>query len=84
VDPFRRTAPSLRSSRPCPRGGLHSRVHDSASGLWAGDLVKDPVRRKPLVLPADYWLDGFDIYGPDIVASIAEPTEQTNVYLISP
>ncbi|HSQ22225.1 MAG TPA: hypothetical protein VLQ52_05500, partial [Coriobacteriia bacterium] len=59
-------------------------AYDSASGLWAGDLVKDPVRWKPLVLPEGYGLDDFDIYGPDIVASIGGSEEQMNVYLISP
>ncbi|PKQ19871.1 MAG: hypothetical protein CVT66_08065 [Actinobacteria bacterium HGW-Actinobacteria-6] len=59
-------------------------AYDSASGLWAGDLMKDPVRWKPLLLPDDYMFDDYDVYGSDIVASIAEPTEQVNIYLIRP
>lgn len=59
-------------------------AYDSASGLWAGDLLKDPVRWKPLVLPEGYLFDDFDVYGPDIVGSIALPTEELNIYLIRP
>lgn len=59
-------------------------AYDSGSGLWAGDLVKDPVRWKPLVLPAGHMFDDFDVYGPDIVGSIALPTEELNICLIRP
>ncbi|MBN2840284.1 MAG: cell wall-binding repeat-containing protein [Coriobacteriia bacterium] len=59
-------------------------AYDATSGLWASDLVKDPVRWKPLVLPAGYMFDDFDVYGPDIVGSIALPTEELNIYLIRP
>ncbi|MHB8740611.1 MAG: cell wall-binding repeat-containing protein, partial [Coriobacteriia bacterium] len=59
-------------------------AYDATSGLWAGDVVKDPVRWKPLVLPEGYMFDDFDVYGPDIVGSIALPTEELNIYLIRP
>lgn len=59
-------------------------AYDATSGLWASDLVKDPARWKPLVLPAGYMFDDFDVYGPDIVSSIALPTEELNIYLIRP
>lgn len=59
-------------------------AYDSASGLWAGDLMKDPVRWRRLTLTDDYMFDDYDIYGPDIVASIADSSEEMSVYLISP
>lgn len=60
-------------------------AYDEASGLWAGDLVKDPVRWKPLVLPAGYGgLDDFDVYGPAIVVSVPPPLGEMDICLIRP